>query len=98
MIVLKPEAAVDLAAASGWYEGKRPGLGGEFLLEADRAFERIDNRPAGYARIHGELRRAIVRRFPYGVFFLTDGLGLVTIYAVLHHRRSPAEWQRRYVG
>jgi hypothetical protein len=30
-LIVNPEAKEDLAAASGWYDQQRPGLGHEFL-------------------------------------------------------------------
>ena len=96
MIVLKPEADRDLAEASGWYEGKQIGLGVDFLVEVDRTFARIERRPAGYRKIRGELRRVVMQRYPYCVFYLTVGQSVVTIYGVIHHRRVPAEWEQRF--
>ena len=96
MIVLKPEAEFDLAEASGWYEAKRVGLGADFLMEVDRTFENIELRPHGYPQIRGQLRRVVMRRFPYCVFHLAESKELITIYGVIHQRRSPAEWQQRY--
>ena len=97
MIVLKPEAEQDLAGAVVWYERQRQGLGGQFLAETDLAMARIESNPRLYRKVHGELRRALMRRFPYAVYFLADE-GTVTVYGVLHQRRAPAVWQRRYPG
>ena len=95
-IVLKPEAIEDLAEAARYYESRQAGLGHELIGEIDAAFRRIEQKPSGYRKIHGELRRSIVRRFPFCVYYLTDADAHVTIYAVVHQRRSPAVWQKRY--
>ena len=43
--VIRPEAESDLAGAKDWYDQHRPGLGDEFLLCVEEAFERIRRFP-----------------------------------------------------
>ena len=69
---LRPEAEADLREASQWYEGRRVGLGEEFLLEAERSLALIQESPGLYAEIHKNVRRALLRRFPYGVFYIVE--------------------------
>jgi plasmid stabilization system protein ParE len=93
-LLLSPEADLDLAEAFGWYEAQRPGLGSEFFAEVAHVLERIEDAPFQYAVVQGETRRAIVRRFPYAVFFVADP-DVVTVTAVMHGRRDPRAWQTR---
>jgi plasmid stabilization system protein ParE len=93
-IVLRPEARADLDEASNWYEAQRPGLGDEFLQQVDAAFRRIEARPTQFPKVLGELRRALLRRFPYSAYFLTERRRIVVI-GVLHQRRNPWAWQQR---
>ncbi len=86
---LKPEAEQDLQDAVGWYEAQRPGLGAELWREIRVALGRIDERPNLYRRVNGEVRRALVRRFPYAIYYLSDGTD-VAVYAVLHQRQEPS--------
>jgi plasmid stabilization system protein ParE len=94
-IVLGPEAEADLQEARDWYEAQRPGLGGDFIKEVDAAFQRLAAAPQRLPKLHGDLRRALVRRFPYAVYFLSSKIR-ITIVAVLHQRRDPAVWQKRH--
>lgn len=93
-LVIEPEAEADLTAVFAWYEDQRPGLGQEFLLGVEAAFAAMRRRPASFPAVRDEIRRAIVRRFPYGVFFLVDDRA-VHVLAVLHAKRDPREWKRR---
>jgi plasmid stabilization system protein ParE len=52
------------------------------------AFRRIESGPARYAFAYGSYRRAILRRFPYTIYFRVAGADIV-IYAVMHHSRDP---------
>ena len=87
-LVVQPDAEADLASAYHWYETQRPGLGQEFLIAVDRAFERIAEQPLRHPAIHGETRRTFLRRFPYVVFHVMRH-DRVYVLAVLHQRRSP---------
>ena len=81
----------DLASAYAWYEEQRAGLGEEFLAAVDASFEAIETFPEMFARVHGEIRRAVVSRFPYAVFYRIEPKRLVVL-AVLHVARNPKLW------
>ncbi|MDX2158595.1 MAG: type II toxin-antitoxin system RelE/ParE family toxin [Hyphomicrobiaceae bacterium] len=93
-ISIRAGAARDIEVAREWYEGEREGLGSAFLDEVEAALERIGERPGGYAIAHGDARRALVRRFPYTIYFRIRG-DQVRILAVIHQARDPRVWQRR---
>lgn len=84
---VRPEAAEDIWDAARWYEARQPGLGSSFVEEVSAVFERIETGPLRYAIAHRTLRRALVRRFPFAVYFGLDDTDAV-IFAVLHQRRS----------
>ena len=85
---VRPEARADIFDAAQWYEDREPGLGVAFIAEIDAAFQRIELGPERYTSIHRQLRRVLVRRFPYAVYFGVDAADIV-IFAVLHQRRAP---------
>jgi len=60
----------------------------------DQAVERIALNPLAFPVVHGDTRRAVVRRFPYGIYFrmLADD---IVITAVMHGRRHPRGRQSR---
>lgn len=91
---LRPEAESDVADAARWYEAQSPGLGSEFLDELLRTSVSISERPELYPRASGEVRRAAVRRFPFGVFYVVNESEVVVL-AVMHGRRAPFRWKSR---
>jgi plasmid stabilization system protein ParE len=93
-LILAPEAELDISDAYGWYENRRPGLGEEFLSCVDACIQRICRGPDSFAKVHEDYRRAIVRRFPYVIFYEHDS-GKVVIYCVFHSARDPAKWRER---
>lgn len=82
------EAEAELLDAGVYYEQQQPGLGFRFEREIDALFERIINNPLQFPEIDEGRRRALLRPFPYGVFYTVDQ-DQVTILAVFHLRRNP---------
>ncbi len=93
-LVLRPEAEKDLAEARDWYELKREGLGREFILEVDKAFDHICQFPEAYAVEYKGVRRAGLRRFPYVVYYRIIG-EIGEVLAVLHGGRRTRTWRER---
>lgn len=94
-LIVRPEAESDLRDAFQWYEAKVPGLGAQFLLSLDATMASIQREPRLYPVLHkGMLRRALLRRFPYGVFFI-EGKRNIAVIGVIHAMRNPQTWQER---
>jgi plasmid stabilization system protein ParE len=93
-LIIRPEAEDDLAEAKDWYERKREGLGEEFLLCVEEALDRIRQIPEGATEVYPGVRRVVVRRFPYGVFYRVEP-DQIAVIAVYHSRRDPRGWQAR---
>jgi plasmid stabilization system protein ParE len=93
-LVIAPEAESDIAEAYDWYEGRRPGLGEEFVTSVDACLAGIRRWPGLYPVVHEGYRRALIRRFPCAVFYERSE-ATVTVYAVFHTSRDPAKWRRR---
>jgi len=96
-VVVVPEAEQDMADAYDWYEGRRVGLGEEFLSCLDACIETIRRSPQMHALVFRNFRRALLRRFPYAVFYEHE-LGVAIIFGVLHTSRHQARWMRRLAG
>ncbi len=93
-VIIAPEAEQDLAEAYAWYENRRPGLGEEFLSCVDAGIQTIARMPEMYSIVHENYRRALVRRFPYAIFY-EHVQGTVTVYCVFHTARDPQKWRQR---
>ena len=93
-LVAERRVGLDVEAAFEWYESEQTGLGLEFLAELRAAYDRIVGGPLKYQVLRSDIRRALLRRFPYAVYFAVE-TELIVVVAVLHAGRDPAEWQRR---
>jgi plasmid stabilization system protein ParE len=93
-LIVRPEAEADLAASKLWYEELHDGLGARFLEEVDTTIRRIQSNPMAFGLVRGKLRRALLRRFPFGVFYVLTKEHIVVV-AVLHAARDPRLWGKR---
>lgn len=69
-LVVQRQSDMDIQAAALWYEDQQTGLGMRFLNELNEVFRRIENNPKQFPKLEGEVRRALLRHFPYGVYFV----------------------------
>jgi plasmid stabilization system protein ParE len=93
-IAFLPAAQTELDDAFSWYEEQAVGLGYEFLDELDRSLRLIATFPQLQPLVDKNVRRCLVNRFPYGIFFgLTDDK--IIVVAVAHLKRKPAYWSQR---
>jgi plasmid stabilization system protein ParE len=93
-LIIRPEAEADIAEAFDWYETRVPGLGSEFVLVLDALFNSILRNYLIYPTVYKTVRRALTRRFPYAVFFITEET-MVVVLSVFHVKRSPRIWMGR---
>lgn len=92
--VVRPAADADIAEAALWYEARSIGLGAEFLRAVDTCFEEIRRNPEHFPQIYKSSCRALLRRFPYAVYFVSTAGG-IRVVACMHVKRDPRRWQRR---
>ena len=91
---LRPEAEEDLAEEAVWYEEQLLGLGHQFLDEVLHAFSAIVESPLMYPIVHRNTRRALIHRFPFGIYYKIEDETIV-VFAVMHGSRDPHRWKAR---
>ena len=93
-LIFRPEAEAELSEAFEWYESRVQGLGAEFLLAIDATLASIVRNPLQHPLVHKTVHRALLRRFPYEIFFVLGDHDIV-ILAVFHAKRNPKRWTDR---
>lgn len=94
-LVYRLAAGRDIAEARRWYESQRIGLGREYRQAVRIVESLIKAHPDSFPRVHGDVRRALVTRFPYAVYYQRLDVNTVEIIACLHTRRRPDAWRDR---
>lgn len=89
-----PEAKAEFGHAIEYYEECEKNLGYDFAVEVYSAIERASSYPKAWPIIEDEIRRTLVRRFPYGILY-SEETENIFIVAVMHLHRDPDYWKNR---
>ena len=89
---------MDVLQAVEYYNAQSPNLGFEFLDELEDTTSIVRETPLIFTLVDPPVRRAIVRRFPYGVFYVpgTDDNPDVVL-AVVDLRQDPEVVRKAYL-
>lgn len=95
-LIVRDVVEADLTEAALWYDQREPGLGLELTVEVGAAIGRAVDHPLHYLllRQRPEVRRVLVRRFPYRIFFIVRD-DAVVVFAVIHAARHARHWLKR---
>lgn len=93
-ILLRKVARAEYDAAGDWYEAQREGLGVRFTASVQDVFDRISLNPKMHGIVLRDIRKAVVHRFPYCVYY-RERADAVVVIAVFHSSRNPTIWQKR---
>ena len=91
---VRPTAQLEVAEAFHWYLQRSAVAAQRFLDAVDEAIGAIEEAPERYPVIHGRLRRVLLRRFPYAVYFRVFP-SVISVVGVIHGSRHPDSWLRR---
>ncbi|MBX9677603.1 MAG: type II toxin-antitoxin system RelE/ParE family toxin [Gemmataceae bacterium] len=93
-ILLRCAARKEFDAAGDWYAQQREGLGAVFADAVQRVLDQIAKMPRAHAVAVRDIRRAVVPRFPYCVYYRVRPKTIVVV-SVFHTARDPSIWQPR---
>lgn len=93
-LVFRPEVREEVDEAYTWYESQQLGLGDEFLDCIDEMLDRICQMPESDPVVYRDVRRSVVRRFPYAVYYRIVS-SRVIVTAIFHGSRDSTAWQTR---
>lgn len=87
-IVLRAEAEFD--GTFDWYDARRVGLGSAFVAAVQSVLDGIAANPLGHGMVLADIRKAVVRRFPYRVFNRpqADRVEVLAVFRTTATRRS----------
>lgn len=94
-VIFTRAASAELIEAQGWYENEVPGLGRRFRQAVDAVIGRMSASPRQFPVIYKNVRRALLRRFPYALMYVIEPDDTLIVIACFHGSRDPAHWQKR---
>jgi plasmid stabilization system protein ParE len=92
-VIYRPASEFELQEAYNWYEERESGLGREFMRCVDAGIQLIRRHPEIFPIAHKNIRQAVIRRFPYSIFYVRAGEAII-ILSVFHASRQPKRWDR----
>ncbi len=96
--ILSDEAIQDYDEAVAWYEAQKKGLGFDFSVRLAETLELVEQFPASFPAIYHTRRCAVLRQFPYKVFYVyEENQPDILVFAILHDKRHPDMWKKRPV-
>ncbi len=93
-LFVREEAKADIREARRWYAVRAAGLGAEYTRAVRAMLAAVERNPRQFPIARGEVRRALLLRFPYALYFSPETERIVVI-GCLHGRRDPQVWQSR---
>lgn len=93
-IKISQEAEFDLDEAYEWYKAQVNELGSEFIRVVDRNLALVQQNPLAYPIVFRNVRRKLLPRFPYGLFYIIEN-DIIFVLACFHVKRNPQQWQKR---
>jgi plasmid stabilization system protein ParE len=95
LVIFTPRARAELTDAQDWYENEARGLGRRFRAAVDAVVERMSATPRQFPIVYKNIRRALLRRFPYALMFVIEADETLTVIACFHGSRDPIRWRER---
>lgn len=86
-IILSPGAKADFSSAVRWYQRADPDIAFQFTQETLRILHRIEQFPYSFPLKIGAIRRAVLNRFPFYIYFSLN-IEVVSVIAIVHQRRA----------
>lgn len=83
-----PEVEHDVRVGRDWYERRSTELGDVFVRAFYSGVDGIVSNPLLYRTFHGMVRRCLLRRFPYAIYFMLED-DLVVVLGLFHCARDP---------
>ena len=77
-----------------WYAAKDTGLGEAFVDDVEEGVHRIVSHPQAWQPLEGGIRRCLLKRFPFAIYYAIEGEA-VLVYALMHTSRRPDCWRNR---
>ena len=89
-----PEALEEYRQAALWYAQREPEIALRFIASVEDAISRVLDAPTRWRVIDEDVRRCLIRVFPYAVLYTIEA-DFLLIVAIMHCSREPNYWKLR---
>lgn len=89
--IIRQKAKKQILEAYYWHENQIETLGVQFYFALEACFSLIQRHPLAFPKIYRETHRALLRRFPYSLFYLIKENKIIVL-GCLHNHENPKKW------
>jgi plasmid stabilization system protein ParE len=93
-LLVRARARAEIRDVFDWYLSRSPDAATRFIEAIDAAITEIADAPERFPVIHGKLRRRLLSRFPYAIYYKIFPT-VVSVVGIIHGHRHPDAWLRR---
>jgi len=91
IIEFLPLAKSELDDAVKYYNLQVQGLGSRYKSEVKSTIKRVAVFPTAFIEVKPEIRRCIMHKFPYNIYYSIQD-NIILILAIAHQHRKPDYW------
>ncbi len=92
--IFHPEALLEYEEGIEYYKKISIELARSFIQSVEEGIEKIRGNPEAWQMVEEGVRRHLLKRFPFGIYYTIEG-NYITIFAILHMSRKPGYWKKR---
>ena len=90
-----PEALAEYSEAAYYYSEISSSLAERFIFHIENGIDKIISHPLAWQPIEEDIRRYLIKRFPFGIYYTIEDNDSIIIQAVMHLSREPDYWKSR---
>ncbi|WP_010419538.1 type II toxin-antitoxin system RelE/ParE family toxin [Anaerophaga thermohalophila] len=93
-IEISDEAEIDFDKSYEYYFEESPKVANAFFKRINISLEDIKQNPFTFPIAHKEVRKYLVRKFPFVIYYQIDN-STIKVVAIFHTSRNPEIWNER---
>ncbi len=82
-----------IKASYEWYQNRAEGLGDDFIVELESAYEAITELPGTWPKFGKNYRRFLLSKFPFSVIYRANNNSIFVV-AIMHNSKKPGYWKK----
>lgn len=92
-----PDALQEYTEATRYYAEISVSLATGFVTQVENGINQILHYPQAWQPIEEDVRRYLIKRFPFGIYYTIEENNSIVIQAVMHLSRKPGYWKTRII-
>ncbi|MDX2246554.1 MAG: type II toxin-antitoxin system RelE/ParE family toxin [Bacteroidia bacterium] len=88
-ILIDERVSDETAEIFNYYDAINPGLAYDFYEQLDIVYNQLEKNPSIWQIVEGDIRRALLKRFPYAVYYRVLEGQRILVMTIRHNAQNP---------